>query len=104
MSDYYAFVRQALSEVQGAIDTGEIEQGQETLTHHFADGVYGRQMNVSKGSLVVSKMHRHSTLNVFLSGRVSLIAPDGVVELSAPCVLVSPKAGRRVQVSGLLTE
>lgn len=77
LPDYYAFVRQAMANVQGAIDGGEIAQGHEVLTHHFAQGVYGRQMDVTANTLVISKMHRHQTLNVFLKGRVSLISPDG---------------------------
>lgn len=94
--DYYAFVRQAMKNVQGVIDSGDVPQGHEVLTHHFADGVYGRQMDVTANTLVISKMHRHQTLNVFLKGRVALISNDGVQELVAPCVLVSPKGTQRI--------
>lgn len=96
LPDYYAFVRQAMANVQGAIDGGEVAQGHEVLTHHFAYGVYGRQMDVTANTLVISKMHRHETLNVFLKGRVALISNDGVQELVAPCVLVSPAGTQRI--------
>ena len=38
------------------------------VEHHFAPGVYMRQMDAKAGTVVVSKMHRTEHMNVLLSG------------------------------------
>lgn len=94
------YVRDVIKATKGAIDVGVIDERQETLTHHFAHGVYARQMDVTANTLVVSKMHRHQTINIFLRGNVTLVSEEGLIELTAPCVLISPEGTQRI---GLFT-
>lgn len=64
--------------------------------HHFADGSYGREIELPEGSVVVGKIHRHSHVNVVSRGRALCATEDGVVEISAPATFVSKPGTKRV--------
>lgn len=66
------------------------------LTHHFAPGVYGREILLPKDSLVVGKIHKHAHLNMIMKGHVSVATEDGVHEYKGPLVLVSLPGTKRV--------
>lgn len=57
------------------------------VEHHFAPGVYMRQMNAKAGTFIVSKMHRTEHFIMFLKGSCSVLTDDGVELIKAPCVL-----------------
>lgn len=59
-------------------------------SHHFADGIYGRELFIPAGTYLTGKIHKHSTLNILIEGRITVTAPDGVRTLEAPAVFVSP--------------
>lgn len=65
------------------------------LTHHFAPSVYGREMLIKAGSLIVGKTHRHSHLNVISKGRILVATEYGIETLEAPCTFVSPVGIKR---------
>jgi hypothetical protein len=70
------------------------------ITHHFADGQYGREMHMRAGELVIGKMHRCSTLNVLLEGEIGIGMPGQVPELmQAPRVFVSEPNCKKVIVA-----
>lgn len=66
------------------------------LKHHFAPGVYGREILLPKDSLVVGKIHKHAHLNMIMQGHVSVATEDGVHEYFGPTVLVSKPGTKRV--------
>lgn len=66
------------------------------LTHYFSKGVYGREINFDKGSLLVGKIHKHQTMNVISKGEVSVISVDGVIRAKAPFTFVSSPGAKRV--------
>ena len=67
------------------------------ITHHFAEGIYGREMFIPAGTVIVGKIHRHSTLNILAQGRIKATSADGSVrELVAPCVFVSGPGVKKV--------
>jgi hypothetical protein len=66
------------------------------ITHHFAHGVYGREMFLPAGSVISGKMHRYSTLNVLVAGTIHVTTPDGVRELTAPAIFTSPPMTKKV--------
>lgn len=66
------------------------------LEHHFADGVYGRELFVPAGSLITGKIHRHSTLNVLVQGDITVTTPEGLKRIQAPAVFVSPAGTKKV--------
>jgi len=67
------------------------------ITHHWADGLYGREMFAAAGTVLVGKVHRFSTINVLLCGRIQVTDADGAVrEMTAPAVYVTPPGSKKV--------
>jgi hypothetical protein len=64
--------------------------------NHFSFGVYGRELPISKGSLLVGKIHKRQTMNVILKGKVSVMSQDGLMHLSAGDLFVSTPGAKRV--------
>ncbi|MDH5818998.1 hypothetical protein [Acinetobacter pseudolwoffii] len=81
-------VQQQLSESPDQIDV--------PVQHHFAPGVYMRQMNAAAGTLVVSKMHRTEHMNILLKGSLTVATEDGIQLMTAPCVLKSMPGTKRI--------
>ena len=66
------------------------------VDHHFAPGVYMRQMNAKAGTLVVSKMHRTEHINILLTGSLTVATEDGIELLKAPLVIKSMPGTKRI--------
>ena len=81
-------VQQQLSESPDVIDV--------PVQHHFAPGVYMRQMDAAAGTLVVSKMHRTEQMNILLKGSLTVATENGIELLKAPCVLKSMPGTKRI--------
>lgn len=60
------------------------------VAHHFATGVYGREMFIPAGTVLTGKIHIHDTLNILLEGEITVTTPEGMKRLKAPAVFVSP--------------
>lgn len=58
-------------------------------THHFADGIYGRELFIPAGTVLTGKIHLHSTLNLLIQGDITVTTPDGMKRIQAPAVFVS---------------
>lgn len=59
------------------------------LKHHFAPGLYAREIFIPAGSVVVGKIHRHSHINVISQGSAIVVTEFGRMEVSAPYTFVS---------------
>lgn len=81
-------VQQQLSESPDHIDV--------PVQHHFAPGVYMRQMDAAAGTLVVSKMHRTEHMNILVKGSLTVATEDGIQLMTAPCVLKSMPGTKRI--------
>lgn len=66
------------------------------LKHHFAPGVYCREIFIPAGSLLVGKIHKHAHPNMLMKGRVSVLTEEGTKELEGPLTMVSPPGTKRV--------
>ena len=66
------------------------------VEHHFAPGVYMRQMNAKAGTLVVSKMHRTEHMNILLTGSLTVATENGIELLTAPLVIKSMPGTKRI--------
>ena len=74
-----------------------LEPVEAPITHHFADGVYGREMFIPAGTLLTGKIHRFSTLNILAQGEIAVTNEDGAVRvLKAPAIFVSPPGCKKV--------
>lgn len=66
------------------------------VEHHFAPGVYMRQMNAKAGTLIVSKMHRTEHMNILLTGSLTVATENGIELMAAPAVLKSMPGTKRI--------
>ena len=66
------------------------------VTHHFADGIYGREMFIPAGTVLTGKLHRFSTLNFLMQGDITVSTPEGVKRIQAPAIFVSAPDGKKV--------
>ena len=81
-------VQKQLSESPDVIDV--------SIQHHFAPGVYMRQMDAAAGTLVVSKMHRTEHMNILLKGSLTVATENGIEYLKAPAVIKSMPGTKRI--------
>jgi len=67
-----------------------------TIKHAFADGVYIRQMDMKKDSVVVGAIHKHLHVWFLLTGDVTIATEDTTEDYIAPCYVVSTPGVKRV--------
>lgn len=65
-------------------------------THHFADGLYGREILIPAGCTLTGKIHKGEHLNFLMQGDITVWTEDGMKRLQAPAVLVSRPGTKRV--------
>ena len=66
------------------------------IKHKFADGVYIRQMDMVKESIVVGAIHKHLHVWFLLTGHVTVATEDTTEDYIAPCYVVSTPGVKRV--------
>ena len=79
--------------IKAQVDSIKVEL---PVTNHFAKDVYGRELFIPEGTLLSGKIHKHSSLNMLLKGKLILITEDGRQELEAPYVIASKPGIKRV--------
>lgn len=72
-----------------------LEQAELPVRHHFSRGVYSRELFIPKGCTLVGKIHKYTQTNVLLKGHLSVATEDGVKEVHAGDVIVSPAGVKR---------
>lgn len=87
--------RKKILALQEKMLTMEQTLDQFPLTHHFAPGVYAREMFLPSGHTVIGKIHKHAHLNFLMKGVVRVSTEDGSKELTAPCVFTSYAGTKR---------
>lgn len=66
------------------------------VRHHFSRGVYGREMFIPAGTVVVGKIHKYENMLVMTQGVAHLVDDDGEPRVvQAPMVCVSPPGVQR---------
>ena len=66
------------------------------IKHTFADGVYIRQMDMKKDSVVVGAIHNHLHVWFLLTGHVTVVTEDATEDYVSPCYVVSTPGVKRV--------
>ena len=66
------------------------------IKHTFADGVYVRQMDIKKDTVVVGAIHKHLHVWFLLVGDVTIATEDTTEDYIAPCYIVSTPGVKRV--------
>ena len=65
------------------------------LTHHFAPGVYAREILLPEGHVIIGKIHKHAHLNFLMTGKVSVSTEEGSKDMIAPCIFTSYAGTKR---------
>lgn len=68
--------------------------------HHFAAGLYVREVTLPAGATAVGYRHRQEHVCIISQGRVLVITEDGREEIAAPHTMIVP-AGRKNCVHAL---
>lgn len=64
----------AMRQLPGSYEMKEFNEGK--VKHHFATGVYSRELFIPAGNVIVSKIHKGKTFNVIARGRIAVICPN----------------------------
>lgn len=59
------------------------------VQHHFARGVYARELFIPKGTVLVGKIHKYSQINVVAKGDISVLTEEGIKRVRAGTTIVS---------------
>lgn len=65
-------------------------------THHFAPGIYMREIFIPKGTTLTGKIHKTEHLNILSQGRLIVYTENGMKELTASTVVKSMPGIKRV--------
>jgi quercetin dioxygenase-like cupin family protein len=65
------------------------------IIHHFAAGLYAREMRVSAGTVLTGKMHRQQHICVLSAGRVTVWTESGMRTVEAPFTFVAEPGTKR---------
>lgn len=66
-----------------------LPQREMPLTHHFAPGIYTREIFMPADTFVIGHVHKTEHLNVVLTGRATVHMEGETRELVAPCIFKS---------------
>lgn len=90
-------LEQAMGSLPDSYGMKEFNEGR--IHHHFGTGVYGRELFIPKGNIIVSKIHRGKTFNVIAQGVISVISEEGYHTYYGPYCFVSPPFTKRVVIA-----
>lgn len=82
-------------QIQKGLVSGELPPLNEETFHHFARGLYAREMRIKADSLVVGKIHRYPCLNFIMEGIAEVRTDQGAFRVEAPCVFESGSGTKR---------
>ena len=67
-----------------------------TVSHHFASGSYVRELFIPQGTAVVGKIHKFETINILLSGALTIYTTGGESQfMKAPKIFTTPAGCRK---------
>lgn len=85
--------RQSLQQLEASCK--EQPQVEVPVVDYFAGGVYGRQVTIPAGVVLVGKIHKHDQINVLLRGTIQVATEEGTQVLTAPMTFISPAGVKR---------
>jgi len=65
------------------------------VSHYFSDGLYARKLCIPAGSAIVGKIHLNGQINFLMKGTIRVTTDGGVVEMSAPQIVVTGPGTKR---------
>lgn len=86
-----------------AIAKGEVKNADYSYNHYFTSKhedfgahLYGRQLSLPAGTVVIGKIHKHPVINVLLKGKLHVVSENGKRTVEAPCMYASEPGVKRV--------
>ena len=64
--------------------------------HHYANGLYAREITIPAGTVLTGKVHKTEHLNIISAGRITVWTEQGMRTISAPFTMVSQPGTKRV--------
>lgn len=64
--------------------------------HHFAPGVYSRELHIPAGTVLTGKTHAHAHMNFLMAGEITVWVDGRMRRLAAPYAFVSQPGTKRV--------
>lgn len=81
----------ALAQHPGRIPVADLK-----VVHHFAPGVYARELTIPAGVMLTGKIHKTEHLNVVSAGDITVWTEDGMKRVQAPYTFVSKPGTKRI--------
>lgn len=66
------------------------------VKHHFAEGVYARELIIPAGVWLTGKIHKYEQLNILASGKMNVCIDDKWHLIEGPYTVVSPAGIKRI--------
>ena len=76
----------------------DMEQLELETIHHFAPGVYARELRVPAGSVITGAVHRTEHLNICAVGHLTVVNGDDKRDIRGPYIFTSPPGTKRAAV------
>ncbi len=67
-----------------------------TVKHHFASGMYMRELHIPAGMITIGKIHKYPCLNILAKGKRATLVEGFMVTVEAPHISLSPAGMKRV--------
>lgn len=88
---------------KNALESGTLTPAPYSYKHHFTEkhsefgaALYGREMSVGKGAIIIGRIHKHPTINVLLKGKLLVVSESGRRTVEAPCTYVSEPGVKKI--------
>ena len=91
-----AQMRAKILQLEAAMKAMPEHQVEIKTTHHFAPGIYMREIFIPKGVTLTGLIHRTEHMNILSQGDLSVWTEDGVKRLKASTVVLSKPGAKRV--------
>lgn len=88
------YTRDEIMRLEEAIATLPQIDPEPLTKHHFAPGIYTRELFIPAGTILTGKIHRHEIMNVLVSGALKVTTDEGIQYLTGPMIFNS-KAGTK---------
>ena len=66
------------------------------VQHHFSQGVYARTIIIPAGVILTGDIHKFKQLNILSKGRMQVYTEEGIREVEASFIVVSPPGTKRI--------
>lgn len=74
----------------------DMDQVDIKTVHHFSNGVYAREITIPAGVVLTGKTHKEEHINIISKGTIRVMTENGLIEVSAPCTIISKPGVKRL--------